>query len=162
MLAGWTGQGWGYSYGPACQWIHLEGRVLKPEGRKIQGPLELTVTYQLPDMAGPATLLTNYPLTGLDFKFFLAGFNEEIEGVLFISPMFFFAKEIVFRYWAKSADGAWQSPLAQSTFYPPRVPILDIPKFKKSEWLCHTGIPLDPLELREIPRAFQRRAGLGR
>ena len=137
-----------YSYGPACQWIRLRGEVKFPEGRAVKKPIQLTVTYQLPNMKNQATLLTGYPLQRDQFKFFLAGFNEKLGNAILVSPMFFFAKKIVFRYYAQSADGKWQSAWSQSTFMPPHVPILDIPKNKNKEFLCHSEIHLDPLDLK--------------
>lgn len=154
FLAGW-GFGlcfpppvWGYSYGPACQWIHLIGKIQAPQGREGIWPVKLTVTYQLPSMAHPATLLTNYPLEGESFRFFLAGLDEKIDGAILISPMFFFAKEIVFRYYARSSDGSLATPWHRSVFRPPNIPQVDLPKNKGKTYRCDTGIRLDALELR--------------
>lgn len=147
LALGFESLGFAYSYGPACQWIRLVGKVFPPPGEKIQGPIGLTVTYQIAGMKRPATLLTNYPLPEDEFKFFLAGFDEEIEGVLFIRPMFFFAKEIVFRYYAKSADGKWRSGFHQSRYLPAGVPRLHLPQNRDKDYRCNTRIDLDPLVL---------------
>jgi hypothetical protein len=137
-----------YSYGPACQWIHLVGKVVVPADQDIARPIELTVTYQGGEMKHPATLLTNFPLTRKDFKFFLAGFDEQIAGVFFASPMFNFAREILFRYYAKSADGKWHSDFFESRYVPELISTTDIPKHREKQFLCHTRVDLDPLVLK--------------
>lgn len=148
-----------YSYGPACQWIHLSGEIQAPP--QALRPIKLTLTYRLPDMGEPATLLTNWPLEQDRFVFYLSGFFEELEGVHFVSPMFFFAKEIVFNFYAKSADGKWRSDFMQSTWHPPRVPILDIPKNEGKDYRCHSGIDLGQLALKRLPPSGRRRVFLG-
>jgi hypothetical protein len=142
-------KGWGYSYGPACQWIRLVGKVLRPQGEEIRGPVGLTVTYQIPGMKHPANLLTQYPLAQEEFKFYLSGFDEEIAGVLFVRPMFIFSKEILFRYYAKSADGKWRSDYHQSRYVPASIPTLDLPRNRDKDYRCNTRIELDPLVLKQ-------------
>lgn len=142
-----------YSYGPACQWIHLEGQVISPTDTeatdlKIGPPYFLSVTYQLPGMRNPSTLLTNYRLDRPDFVFFFAGFHEKIKDVHLVPPMFFFAKEIVFRYFVRSVGGQWRSPTYKTTWTPTPVPIVDTPATRAKTYRCHTKVELEPIELR--------------
>jgi len=137
-----------YSYGPACQWIRLHGEIELPKRNEVQFPLELTVTYQFPGMKNPATLLTNYPLNKPQFNFYLAGFKEKIRGVYFVPPMFFFAKEIVFRYYAKSGDGRWKSDFHKSEYIPQNIPPISVPANQGRSYNCRTAINLDPLVLK--------------
>jgi hypothetical protein len=156
MVLGLRGEAFGYTYGPACQWINLVGKVQVPEGGAVVRPIELTVTYQLPDMKYPATLLTNFPLAKDGFKFFLAGFDQEIAGALFVRPMFFFAKEILFRYHARSADGKWRSEFSQSKYLPAWIPTVDVPKHRDKIYRCSTKIVLEPLVLmKKKPRGYR-------
>ncbi len=136
-----------YSYGPACQWIHLVGGVERPPELEGEGPILLSVTYQFDEMKQPATLLTNYPLAKDQFRFFFAGFTENLPNTLLVPPMFFFAKEITFQYYAKTRDGKWRSPFQKSVFRPPQIPKVDIPAHRNQEYRCHTGIQLKPIAL---------------
>jgi hypothetical protein len=159
LLLGGAQEARAYSYGPACQWIHLRGEIQAPP--QALRPIELTLSYRLPHMGEPATLLTNWPLKQDRFVFYLSGFSEELEGVHFVSPMFFFAKEIVFNFYAKSADGKWRSELMQSTWKPPHIPILDIPKNEGKDYRCHSGIDLGRLPLKHRPPSGRRRVFMG-
>lgn len=149
LALGLSEKGWAYSYGPACQWVHLVGEVVLPQDKRIARPIGLTVTYQSAEMKHPATLLTNFPLPGEEFKIFLAGFDEEIAGAFFVSPMFNFTREILFRYYAKSADGKWRSDFFQSRYVPASIPPLDLPKNHEQAYRCNTKIDLDPLVLKQ-------------
>jgi hypothetical protein len=148
VTLGFQGAGFAESYGPACQWIHLVGKVQVPESVEVARPIELTVTYQLPEMKHPATLLTNFPLPQDEFKFFLSGFDENIAGTLFVRPMFFFAKEILFRYYAKSADGRWRSDFFQNKYVPALIPTVDLPKNRDKDYRCNSKIELGSLVLK--------------
>jgi len=138
---------WAYSYGPACQWIHLEGKVERPAELQEKEPIFFTVTYQIEGMKHPATLLTNYPLSADKFRFFFAGFNEELPNAILVPPMFFFAKEITFRYFVKTRDGSWRSDFYQSVFQVPRIPRVTIPAHSKEDYRCHSGLELPVMSL---------------
>ncbi len=148
ILLGLSEEGWSYTYGPACQWIRLLGKVHVPADARIARPIQLTVTYQLPDQKYPAQLLTNYPLTGDNFRFVLSGFSEELEGVRFVAPGFEFSKEIVFRYFAKSADGRRRSTWQEKVFKPPLIPRISVPANSKQDYRCHSALDLGPLVLK--------------
>lgn len=148
LVLGLSEKVFAYSYGPACQWIHLVGKVVVPEGEEIARPLGLTVTYQGRGMKHPATLLTNFPLPKEEFKIFLAGFAEKIAGIFFAPPEFSSKKEILFRYYAKSADGKWRSDFFQSRYVPALIPVLDLPKNRDQDYRCNSKIALDPLVLK--------------
>lgn len=139
----------GYSYGPACQWIRLRGEIQGPSGKNIPPPYQLSVYYQLPNQKNPAVLFHSHPLTKNSFVFVLSGFKEKIEGVHFVSPGFLFAKEIKFTYFAQTADGSWSSKTRETIFHPPHVPRISIPKNAGKNYLCNTGIQLDPLVLQK-------------
>jgi Rieske Fe-S protein len=141
LSLGWAVAAQAYSYGPACQWIRLYGAVEVPGGFESKGPIQLTISYQLPDQKKPVRLLTNVPLKQARFLFVLSGFETEIEGVVFVSPGFYFSKEIVFRYFARSSDGRWRSGVHESRFDPRRRQV-------DGEVLCEAAIALDTLVLR--------------
>lgn len=145
----WSGNLSAYSYGPACQWIHMSGEIQWPEDSSPEYPVFFTVTYQIEGMKRPATLLTNFPVVKKDFRFFFSGFKERLPNTILVPPMFFFAKEIKFRYFAKTRDGRWKSPTYLSVFHPPRIPIIQKPANEDKEFLCHTGIALEPLQLEQ-------------
>lgn len=141
-----------YSYGPACQWLRLRGQVVLPSQDSVKKPLLFSATYQLPGMDHPATLLTNYPLGEPNFYFILAGYREKIGRAIFVPPMFFFAKEIVFRFYAKSADGKWASEFGQKVYEPQNIPIMDIPANRDKEYQCQTDLQLGKLVLSRVSR----------
>ena len=148
VTLGISESGFTYSYGPACQWIHLVGTVVVPADQDIARPIGLTVTYQGEEMKRPATLVTNFPLPKDSFKIFLAGIDEKIAGVFLIKPMLMFSKEILFRYFAKSADGRWRSDFFESRYVPALIPTVDLPKNRDQSFRCNTEVILDPLLLK--------------
>ncbi len=129
-----------YSYGPACQYMRFLGEVRRPPELGADRSIQLTVTYRFEDQQAPATLLTNYPLSGNEFAFVLSGFNHKLAGVLFVPPMFFFNKRIEFDYFARTPDGAWVSDWGKSIYHRERIK-------KAGKVLCQTAIHFDPLVL---------------
>lgn len=127
-------------YGPACQWIRLSGEVPRPPGMDKEDPVFLSVTYQIAGQRAPHTLMTNQPVKHEKFLFVLAGFSEKIDGVFFVEPGFFFAKKIVFQYYAASADRKWKSQWQESVYLPTW-------EKKDGQTLCGTGIALQSLAL---------------
>lgn len=138
-----------YSYGPACQWIHLEGQVIAPAS--VEPPYLLTVTYQFPNMKNPGVLLSNQRLEKPEFTFYFSGFQEKRNDIHFVSPMFFFAKEILFTYSARSLDGKWRSPNYRTLWTPTPVPVLYTSSTRKNQYRCHTKVQLDPMILEKRP-----------
>lgn len=130
-----------YSYGPTCQWFRLVGSIENPTELADPWPLYLTVQYRSGDEESLKLLLTNYPLKKEDFVFVLAGFEEEMNEVIFLPIRLSFENEIEFIYWVESKDGHWRSE-TQSSFYKPL-------KIKKGEeHLCQTRIELKGLSLK--------------
>jgi hypothetical protein len=127
-------------YGPACQWIRLIGQIERPAGLDPDDAVFLTVTYQLPQHKIPHTLMTNQPLSADHFAFVLAGFDEEIADVHFVAPGFWFAREIIFNYYAATADRKWKSDWQRSVYQPVR-------EKKDGQILCKTAIELQALKL---------------
>ncbi len=129
-------------YGPACQWMRLGGDIERPAGLPAKRQILLTVTYRLPEQTAPTTLLTNAPLAKDHFLYVLAGFEEDIAGVIFVSPLFFYSDRIEFRYFASSADHRWSSEWKSVVYHPERVK-------KNNQVLCQTQLNLEPLRLQE-------------
>lgn len=129
-------------YGPACQWLRLSGRLERPTALPAGEPWLLTVTYRLPEQKVPATLLTNVPIAKDHFFFVLSGFDQRIQGVVFVPPMFFFSERIEFQYFATSADRRWRSDLRTSVYRPERIK-------KDGQILCQTALDLGALTLKE-------------
>lgn len=127
-------------YGPACQWMRLRGEIERPAGLSGKQPILLTVTYRLPEQAAATTLLTNAPLPKDHFLYVLSGFQQDIAGVIFVPPMFFFSDRIEFRYFATSADHRWSSEWKSVVYRPERVK-------KDGQVLCQTQLNLEPLRL---------------
>lgn len=127
-------------YGPACQWIRLSGEIERPSDFPKNQQVLLTVTYRLPDQAAPATLLTNYPITKSHFYFILAGFEEEIQGALFVPPMFFFSDKVEFQYFATLPSGKGRSEYHRSVYHPQRIK-------QDGKVLCQTSIQLETLKV---------------
>lgn len=127
-------------YGPACQWIRLQGRVARPSDLKPSQSLLLNVFYRLPEQKRPATLVVSYPVEADSFHLILSGFDEKIEKHIFLAPGFFFAKKIEFFYFVQSADGRWVSPTHTSVYEPNR-------KTQDGKKLCQTRLALEPLIL---------------
>jgi len=129
-----------FDYGPACQWIRLEGEISAPDEAMAHGPLLLTVYYRFDEQKNPAPLLVNYPLKPGPFHFVLAGFDEKIAGTIFVSPMFFFAHEVEFTYFARSRGGEWASAQGSQRYSPERIK-------RKGQVLCQTRLNLATLNL---------------
>ena len=130
-----------YSYGPACQWVRLIGTIEGYEDWDKTKPLLLTVTYQGPDQRAPATLLTGYPLYQRHFSFVLSGFNDQIEGVKFISPFLGFDEPVTFRYFVSSPNGVRLSELKTIEYRPERIK-------QGGEVRCHSKLALPALQLK--------------
>jgi hypothetical protein len=88
----------------------------------------------------PATLLTAYPIFKRDFAFVLSGFDEAIEGVIFMDPFIGFDEPVVFQYFATSSNGRWVSALNTVTYQPERIK-------KDKQVLCQSKIEVPPLAL---------------
>lgn len=127
-------------YGPACQWLRLSGAIERPAGMEAGAPVLLTVTYRLPGQAAPATLLTNYPVEGSRFFFVLSGFEENIQGAIFVPPMFFFSDKIEFQYFATLPGGKGRSGYHRSVYRPERIK-------QDGKVLCQTALQLETLKV---------------
>jgi len=129
-------------YGPACQWMRLRGSIERPTNFPESQSLLLTVTYRLPEQKNPTTLLTNAPIQKDHFLFVLSGFEQDIAGVIFVPPLFFFSDRIEFRYFVSSTDHRWASEWKDIVYHPERVK-------KNGQVLCQTALDLEPLRLQE-------------
>jgi hypothetical protein len=129
----------GYNYGPACQWIRMRGE-LQVEHIDMEEKFSITIYYQFEEQKNPATLVINYPIKPGNFSVVFSGFDEKIDGVNFVSPGFFFEKEIKFYYFVKSTGGQWKSETKEIVYHPERIE-------KNGEVLCQSDLELDPIKL---------------
>ena len=119
-----------YNYGPACQWIRLQGEV--PD---VGSPIYLTLYYHIEGHERSGNLFMKRPLNGKSFNFVLAGFGDDIPGASFVPPFIFFAKEVTFKYLASSLDGSYSTGWREVKYSPERIK-------RGKEVLCQTDLEL--------------------